>query len=97
MTQPSRKWKQPVLELQQLSPLRKWSKGNCKNGHHAESKFENVTESGSENRFDTKAIGAQQIDEVGESEVEVYVLHAQQRRKENTAIKKSRLLASEDN
>ena len=69
MAQSPRKRKQPVFELQQLTPLREWTEGNCKDTNHTHAKLDNVTEPGPENRLNIKAIGAKEVDEVGEGKV----------------------------
>ena len=96
MAQSPGEGEQPVLELQQLAPLRKWTKGNGEDTHHTESQFDDVSEPRSENGFGIQAVGAQQIDKVCKSQVEVDVLHTQQDREENTTVEKSGLLPGEN-
>lgn len=89
-------WEEPVLQLQQLTPLRKRPKGNCKDTNHTDSKFDDVPNSGSEDGFGIETIGAQQVDKVGKGKVQVDVLHAQQDCEKYTTVQEGGLLPSQN-
>jgi hypothetical protein len=97
MAQPPGEWEESILELQQLTPLRKGTESNREHTNHTHPKLENVSETRAEYRSRIQTVGAQEVDEVCEGKVEIDMFHAQQDCEQDPTVEKSRLLAGQDN
>jgi hypothetical protein len=75
--------------------LDKGSKCNCKDANNAHTQFDDVAESRPQEILGVEAVCTQQVDKIGEGEVEIYVLKAQKHRKDYST-EKFELFTGED-
>lgn len=92
MAQSPRERKKPIFQLKKL--IGKWPKSNCEDTHYADPEFNNIQESRAKNVLRIQAVGAEEVDEVGQREVKVDMLEAKQSSKQEPTGEK--LLASQN-
>lgn len=92
MAQSPREREKPIFQLKKL--IGKWPKSNAEDTHHADSELNNTQESRAKNVLRIQAVGAEEVDEVGQREVKVDMLEAEQSSKQEATGEK--LLASQN-
>lgn len=92
MAQSPRERKKPIFQLKKL--IGKWPESNCEDAHHADPELNNIQESRAKNARRIQAVGAEEVDEVGQREVKVDMLEAKQSSKQEPTGEK--LLASQN-
>lgn len=93
MAQSPREREKPIFQLKKL--IGKWTKSNCEDAHHADPKLNNIQESRVKNVPWIQAVGAEEVDEIGQREVKVNMLEAKQSSKQE-ATSEELLLASQN-
>jgi hypothetical protein len=76
MAQSSGEREKPILQLENL--IGKWSKSNGKDAHNADPKLDDIQKSWAEDVLRIQAVGAEEVDEVGQRKVEIDMLEAEQ-------------------
>jgi len=97
MAQASCKWKEPALELLELTPSSKRAESCGKDSHNADAQLDDVCKSWSKHILRLQAVDPEKINEVGRCQVKVNVLEAQEQGEEYTTVQHGRLFPCEDN
>lgn len=95
MAQTSWEREEPIFQLEQLIPIDEWTKCYSKHTDDTQTKFEDISKSGSKDRLRVKAVSSQQVDKVGQRQIEMNVFHAEQYGKSDAAVEERRLLSCE--
>lgn len=72
-------------------------KSNAKNTKDTYTELDDVPKTRAQDILRVEAVCSPQVDEVGEGEIEVYVLETKKCGKKNSTVEKCRLLARQDN
>lgn len=91
MAQTSREREEPIFQLEQLIPIDEWTKCYGKHTDDAQTKLENISKSGPKDRLRVKAVSSQQVDKVGQRQIEMNMFHAEQNGKSDAAVEERRL------
>lgn len=92
MAETPRKGKQSAQELRNLAHGRKWAKGSSKDGPDTQTELNTVKETDSKDGLGRQAIRPQEKDKVGQGQVQVDVLEAEQRGEHESTIQESALV-----
>ncbi|GMF75807.1 unnamed protein product [Aspergillus oryzae] len=79
----------------EVPPVSEGYEAESKHTDDTQTKFEDISKSGSKDRLRVKAVSSQQVDKVGQRQIEMNVFHAEQYGKSDAAVEERRLLSCE--